>query len=130
MAKVLIVDDDPQYADILSFEFGQQGFETHVAHNETQVIELVTQIEFDLIMLDVFLPNKENGLQILLKLKDNINTDQTPVILMTSQPTELFKQEENVDEYLRYTKELLSKVDSPQKIAQRVKAILLENGKK
>ena len=124
MKKILIIDDDPQFADMLNFQLGRLGFEVEIAHTPIQTEEYFDNRNFDLVVLDVFFPNRNDGLDLLRKIKQNIQTDHIPIILVTSQPSELFMQEPNFDEYLQMAKEFVSKIDGPKVIAEKVGEIL------
>ncbi|NMB56698.1 response regulator transcription factor [Candidatus Beckwithbacteria bacterium] len=124
MKKILVIDDDPQFTDLISLQLEKEGFAVDCLHLVDHLDSYIQKTAYDLIILDVFLPDKQTGLNTLVNLKRNIFTKHTPIILATSQPTELFIQEENVDEYLRYAKALISKLDEHSKIISQVKEIL------
>jgi DNA-binding response OmpR family regulator len=83
--KVLIVDDEfsivETLAEILSFE----GFEVASAANGTQALSMVVDNPPGLILLDYMMPVMD-GLEFLAKLRQQSDTAQVPVIMMTAAP--------------------------------------------
>lgn len=65
---ILVVEDDPSTANLLSESLKQQGYKVTVTESPHDALELVEQIRFDLIFLDVNLPAM-NGLELYLAIK-------------------------------------------------------------
>ena len=65
---ILVVEDDPRTAGLLSESLKQQGYKVTVTESPHDALELVEQIRFDLIFLDVNLPAM-NGLELYLAIK-------------------------------------------------------------
>ena len=57
--KVLIVDDDSNIAEIISLYLIKEMFETKVAEDGYEALELFESFEPDLIILDLMLPGKD-----------------------------------------------------------------------
>lgn len=64
MHKVLIIDDDPVFARMLSRALGQRNFETSVAHNLFDAESLAQEMRPDVVLLDLNLSGR-NGLQFI-----------------------------------------------------------------
>jgi len=78
--KILIIEDDFTLADSISDVLKDENFDVHIENDGINgEAEALTGI-YDLILLDVLLPNK-NGFEILDVLKKKINT---PVIMLTA----------------------------------------------
>src|SRR5437867_11634003 len=81
--KILLIDDDELIRTIYKKQFDTSGFETDVAANGAEALAAVPKIKYDLILLDIVLPDM-NGLDVLKKIKgDGVNKD-TIVILLTN----------------------------------------------
>ena len=65
---ILVVEDDTRTADLLGTTLKQQGYRVTVTQSSHDALELVEQIRFDLIFLDVNLPAM-NGLDLYLAIK-------------------------------------------------------------
>jgi DNA-binding response OmpR family regulator len=82
MAKtILIVDDDPELQDLVSFALKREGFEVRVAKDAYQGLEMIEKERFDLALLDVMMP-KMDGLEMLSRLR--ANNEDLQVIIMTA----------------------------------------------
>jgi two-component system alkaline phosphatase synthesis response regulator PhoP len=124
--KILIVDDDPQFVEILSYHLDQNNIQYDVASTVAQVQNYTARTPYDLILHDVFFPNKDDGLNSVKTLKSNLTTQETPIILMTSMPMEFFQQEPNLSHYLDMIDKFVSKEDDTSKIVDEIKNILPE----
>ena len=87
--KILIVDDDP--GDILWFK---RIINSHYAVIEAQdglhAVEMATREHPDLILLDVMMPNI-SGYTLCARLKENPNTKDIPVVMVTGLGTDMNK---------------------------------------
>lgn len=85
LAKILIVDDNPKY---LQDALPMYGYEVVVATDGVQALKILAKIEvkeqpFDLILLDVMMPNM-NGWDTLKAIRNNDKTKHIPVIMITA----------------------------------------------
>jgi len=91
--KILIVDDDRRLCQELASCLEENGYPIECAFDGGQGEELLRQNQYDIILLDVKMPNS-NGLDVLRKLKEI--RPETAVILITGRPfIEQFIEEEN-----------------------------------
>ena len=77
--RVLIVEDEPNIADALSFLLSHEGFEVSVESDGARVLERVAECAADVVILDVMLPNR-SGFDILRDLRSG--ADGAPPVLM------------------------------------------------
>ncbi|MFY9221165.1 MAG: response regulator [Blastocatellia bacterium] len=80
--KVLIVEDSPSTAEQLARYLKEFGIESFIYINENGLFEKILEIQPDIILLDILLPNT-SGWQILEKVKANISTKQIPVLIIS-----------------------------------------------
>ncbi|QCR33893.1 response regulator transcription factor [Lysinibacillus sp. SGAir0095] len=79
--KILIIEDEENIARVLQLELEFEGYETDVAHTGTSGLIKYREGSFDLILLDLMLPEM-HGLDVLKRIRA---TEQaTPVILLTA----------------------------------------------
>lgn len=80
--RVLIVDDDPDIVDAVSFALEQEDYTVFIARNGDEGIMLAEQHNPDLVLLDMMMP-KRSGFLVLEKLR---RANHTPVriIMMTA----------------------------------------------
>lgn len=98
--RILVVEDDPKTAAYLRKGLSENGFKVKVAEDGDEGLHLALTKEFDLILLDVMLPNMD-GWQVLKKLRFREN--QTPVIFLTARdavPDRVKGLELGADDYL------------------------------
>ncbi|HET8858323.1 sigma-54 dependent transcriptional regulator [Marivirga sp.] len=79
--KLLIVDDDPSFNEMLSNYLSRNKYQVESAHSGHSALELLKKHNFDLVLTDFRLP-KMNGLALIERIKKN--QPQTPVILITN----------------------------------------------
>lgn len=82
-ALILIVDDNEMNRDILSRRLKRQGYETVMAENGVAALAQIRQHAFDLILLDIMMPEM-NGYQVLERLKVNPEWRDIPVIVISA----------------------------------------------
>ena len=80
---VLIVDDTPDYLDLLALELSAYGFHVLAASNGANAIGEAEQAQPDIILLDVMMPDID-GYDICRRLKQKKVTKDIPVIFMTA----------------------------------------------
>lgn len=81
--RILVVDDTDANRDLLSRRLRRQGHAVDTADGGRSALELMAKSEFDLILLDLMMPDV-NGLQILTWLKANPTLQHIPVIMISA----------------------------------------------
>ncbi len=102
MTKILIVDDEEDIVESLSFMLQTQGYETICAYDGEEGLKLAKEENPDLIMLDVMMP-KINGYKICRLLKYDAKYKNIPIIMLTARSQESDKaigEETGADEYI------------------------------
>lgn len=84
MAKrVLVVEDEANIVESLSFLLRQAGFEVSVASDGPVALQMVSDAVPDLVLLDLMLPTM-TGYEVLTKLREGGATADVPVIVLTA----------------------------------------------
>ncbi|MCU1731574.1 MULTISPECIES: response regulator transcription factor [unclassified Pseudomonas] len=78
--RILAIEDDPVLSAHIDSHLGQRGFAVTVRHDASDVVELVRDGAYDLVLLDILLPDS-NGLEMLAELR---RRQRVPVILMSA----------------------------------------------
>lgn len=81
--RALIVEDQPDIADLLAQILQPLGFQTFVAHNGVDALDLARTIVPDVITLDLSLPVKD-GHSVLHELASDVLTRQIPVVVVSA----------------------------------------------
>ena len=80
---LLVVEDDPDLAQLVIDIFMTAGFEVHWASNRDEINrEMNRRPAVDLVLLDILLPDA-HGLQILKRIRSHPKLAKLPVIMMT-----------------------------------------------
>ena len=66
--KLLVVDDEKKFSDILSQRLQVQGFEVTSVFSGEEAVQLIQNQDFDVVILDVFMPGK-SGIDTLKEIK-------------------------------------------------------------
>jgi DNA-binding response OmpR family regulator len=118
--QVLVIDDEPNVREIVQAYLEREGFEVQTASTGTTGLQFITELEPQLIVLDVMLPGID-GIEILKRIRP---LNRTPVLLLTARGEEFDRVlglELGADDYL-------TKPFSPRELVARVKAILRRTG--
>jgi two-component system, OmpR family, phosphate regulon response regulator PhoB len=119
MERVLIVDDDPDIARLVSYNLAQAGYETVIAPTGREALRIAQEQTPGLIILDLMLPDVD-GMEVCRTLRNQDSTSRIPIILLTARSEEVDRVvgfELGADDYVM-------KPFSPRELALRVKSIL------
>lgn len=121
MAKVLVVDDEPNIVLSLEFLMEQAGFEVVTAEDGEQALARVDDSQPDLLLLDISLPGI-SGFDVLERLRSQEVTAQLPIIMLTAHGRDVEREKGmalGADDYI-------TKPFSTQSLVEKVKALLNE----
>jgi DNA-binding response OmpR family regulator len=89
--RVIVVDDDKEVQEIVTFALSRNGFEVAVASNGQQLQDVLATSTPDLIILDVMMPGLD-GYQIFGSLRKNAATQHVPIIIMTAHAENIYER--------------------------------------
>ncbi|MGD8294701.1 MAG: response regulator [Desulfobacterales bacterium] len=81
--RILVVDDEPDFAGIVQQNLEKEGFDVEVAYDGEEGLDKVKANPPDAIVLDVMMPGKD-GYQVCAELKADDRFAEIPVILLTA----------------------------------------------
>ncbi len=119
MARILVVDDDPQIVRLVRSYLEQDGFSVITAGDGEAALHLLRAERPDLMVLDLMLP-KRDGLEVTRIVRGDPALAATPILMLTARVEEIDRivgLELGADDYV-------TKPFNPREIAARVKAIL------
>lgn len=116
MERILIVDDEKDIAELISDILEDEGYETVIANDGTSAINLITDEGFDLILLDVMMPDI-SGTEVCAKVRDLASCPIIFVTAKTNLTSKLVGFEVGADDYI--TKPFIN-----EELVARVKAHL------
>lgn len=115
MPKILLVDDDIEFTNLLAEVLAMESFDVEVVHNGEDALNQLNP-SIDLILLDIMMP-KLNGIETLKKIRQKYTT---PVLMLTARGDDVDRilgLELGADDYL-------SKPFNDRELVARIKAIL------
>jgi len=120
--KILIVDDEPLLVKGLKYGLEQDGYSTEAAYDGKKALELQEKEKFDLIILDLMLPEID-GLEVCQKIREK---SDVPIIMLTAKGEDMNKilgLEYGADDYMTKPFNILE-------LKARIKAILRRSSNK
>ncbi len=118
-ARILIIDDEKDILELLSYNLKKEGFVTECSSNGEDALQLLRRDVFDLVVLDLMLPGIQ-GMELCRILKSSGGTSSVPIIMLTAKNEEVDKVlglEMGADDYI-------TKPFSTRELVARVKAVL------
>jgi two-component system alkaline phosphatase synthesis response regulator PhoP len=116
--KVLVVDDEPDITEIISYNLAKEGYEVFSATNGIDAIDKAISLKPDLLILDIMMP-RMNGIEVCKTLRGKPEFDDTLIILLTAlsdETSHIKGLEIGADDYL-------TKPISPKVLVSRANAI-------
>ena len=116
MTRILIVEDEASFSEALAFLLTKEGFETAIAEDGRQAINMFNSDGADLILLDLMIP-EVSGVEVCRTIRTQ---SQVPIIMLTAKDAEIDKVvglELGADDYV-------TKPYSSRELIARIKAVL------
>ncbi len=121
-ALILLVDDYESNRELLARHLTRQGHRVVTAENGSQALELTEQMKFDLVLLDLMLPDM-SGYEVLRRLKAHPRLRSIPVIVISA-----LDEQENVVQCIEGgAEDYLSKPINPILLRARISSCLDRN---
>ena len=122
MEHILIVEDEIDIADLVSFNLERSGFQVTIASDGREGLEKVLQVQPSLVILDLMLPGMD-GYQVLKEMQRDSRSHAIPVLMLTAKgqiDDRIKGLELGADDYI-------TKPFSPKELILRVRAIIKRN---
>lgn len=116
MAKILIVEDNSDYRELLQNFLENEGYDTRTANDGSQAVIAAGTDTFDLILLDLMLP-KLGGYEVCEEIR---KTQDVPIVMLTALGSEAHQMKGyqlQIDEYI-------TKPVSMPLLIQKIEAVL------
>ena len=122
--RILVVDDEPDFASIVQGNLEKEGFEVEVAFNGVEGLEKVHANPPDAIVLDVMMPEKD-GYEMCADLKGDEKYSDIPVILLTAVASHVTSTRySHADGMSTEADDYIAKPASAEEITRSVKELL------
>ncbi len=118
MKRILIVDDEKDLVELVSYNLSKEGFSVEPSYNGKDAIEKLRSQHFDLVILDLMLPEL-GGLEVLRIIRSNQKLRSLPILILTAKG-------EETDRVLGLelgSYDYVTKPFSPRELIARIRAI-------
>jgi two-component system alkaline phosphatase synthesis response regulator PhoP len=115
---ILVVDDEQDIVDLISYNLSKEGYEVATASNGTDAVELAQRMRPDLVILDIMMPGLD-GFEVCRTLRQDPSMQSTAIVFLTAKAGEIDQilgLELGADDYIQ-------KPISPRVLLARVKTI-------
>ena len=123
MAKILVVEDNPDFQELLTAFLGHAGHDVTAAETAAEALKYTAETAFDLLLLDVMLPGGADGFELCAQIR---KSQDVPVIMLTALDSEAHQ----LKGYALQIDDYITKPVSMPLLMQKVGAVLRRSQKK
>ena len=123
MAKILIVDDDPDFLNATRIILEKEGHTTIFAKSGNEGFQRAKNDRPDLIILDVMMDSVLDGVSMSQQVYDDESVHDIPILMVTSIANTDYAELFPTDEYI-HIRAFMSKPIDPVKLIKRVNKLL------
>lgn len=124
-AKILIVDDDPDFVDTLKLILEKEKYDLASAFNKTEALKKIEEFKPDLILLDIMMETITDGFHVCYKLKGNEQTRGIPILAISAiNETSDIKFSPKTDGEYFPADDFIEKPVKPEDLLNRVEKLL------
>lgn len=123
MAKILVVDDDPDFVEATRLVLEPNGYEVISATDSRKGLAKVQEEKPDLVILDIMMASVLDGLSMSQKMQENPEFRRIPILMVTSIANTDYAVLFPTDEYI-HIDGFMSKPISPEKLLNSVERLL------
>lgn len=120
--KILIVDDEPDILEILSYNLRKEGYLVETANNGEEGLKKAAEVMPDLIILDIMMPQMD-GVEVCRNIRNQRAFDNTLIAFLTAREedySQIAALDVGGDDYI-------TKPIKPRVLMSRVKALMRRN---
>lgn len=119
MQRILIVDDEDDIREFISYNLRREGYEVYMASNGVEAIEQASALRPHLILLDMMMPIMD-GRQACEKMRQMPELKDTMILFLSAVQEEQFQ----IDSYLAGADDYITKPVSMRVLCSRINAIM------
>jgi two-component system alkaline phosphatase synthesis response regulator PhoP len=119
LGRVLVVEDEQDVAELIRYNLVREGYDVRVTSNGADALRIARETRPEIILLDIMVPQL-NGWEVCRRLKQDAETREIPVIMVTGRVEEGDKVlgfELGADDYV-------TKPFSPRELLARIRAVI------
>lgn len=123
MATILVVDDDPDFVEVIRTILMTEGYEVTTASNGEKAIAAIRKEQPDLVLLDIMMAYVLDGINVVRQVRMDPAYKDLPILVISSltgvQTTEMYPSDQGVD-----IDGWISKPVQPKELLERVQTLL------
>ena len=123
MAKILVVDDDPDFVEFTRIVLEREGHTIVSAAGGGEALDKIVEDTPDLIVLDVIMDTVLDGLSVSQELGEHEEYKQIPIVMITSIANTDYAELFPTDEYV-HLNTFLTKPVAPERVVKEVNRLL------
>ena len=123
--KILVVDDEPDLVELVSYNLKKEGFKVSSTASGEDALDKLRKGDYNLLILDLMLPGIQ-GVELCRMIRSNPRTEAIPIIMLTAKgelADKIRGLETGADDYM-------TKPFSPKELVARVKAVFRRMGER
>jgi two-component system, OmpR family, alkaline phosphatase synthesis response regulator PhoP len=123
--KVLVVDDEPDIVEILSYNLKKEGYEVETAEDGIKALKVANRFHPDVILLDIMMPNQD-GVETCRQIREIPELKNAFIIFLTARAeeySEVAAFDVGADDYI-------TKPIKPRALMSRIAALFRRESKK
>ena len=123
MARILVVDDDPDFVETTRIVLEQKGHKVLSASNGDESLQVIRSEKPDLVILDVIMSSILDGLNVTQELQNDPAHQDIPIIMVTSIANTDYAELFPTDEYVNISA-FMTKPITPDQLLQQIDRLL------
>lgn len=122
MTQVLIVDDDPDFVEIISIVLKKEGYDVASAANGDEALAKMRESRPDLLLLDVMMSTVLDGVNVSFEMSEDPTLKGIPIVMISSIPDSPHADEFPTDEYVPISA-WITKPAQPEELLKTVRRL-------
>ncbi len=123
MTQVLIVDDDPDFVEIVSMVLRKEGYDLESAASGDEAFKKMRASRPDILLLDVMMSTILDGVNVSFAMAEDPDLKDVPIVMISSIPDSAHAAEFPTNEYVP-SSAWITKPVQPQELVKTVKRVV------
>ncbi|MDJ0757630.1 MAG: response regulator [Ardenticatenaceae bacterium] len=120
MKKIVCIEDEPEMIELVKLILGRHNFEVHGALGGQEGLDKISQVEPDLVLLDLMMPEMD-GWQVFQTMRVDPEMSHIPVIVVTAKAQSIDKV---LGLHIAKVNDYITKPFGPQELLESIRKVL------
>ena len=112
--RVLLIDDDPGYSELMREYFEENGFIVHLANSGREGLQKLDHLHPDLVCVDLMMPGMD-GFSLCEEIRNRADSGSYPVMVLTG----LDDEADKIRAYQEWVDDFVAKSTQPVDVVER-----------